>query len=77
MCVTRAGRVVSIQGATASVMFLDNGAVGEVDISMVRVKKDAYVEVFAQQAIGRITKKEAEYKRDLRLQLDRITGVAT
>ena len=32
------------------------------DVAIVRVKKDSYVEIFADQAIGRITKKEAEFK---------------
>jgi hypothetical protein len=72
MCVTRAGRVLSLEGAKARVRFLDNDAVGEVDVSMIYVKKNSYVEVFADQAIGRITKKEAEFKRDLRLELNRI-----
>jgi hypothetical protein len=76
MCVTRVGRVLSIQGTNASVRYLDSGAVSEVDVSMVRAKKDSYIEIFAEQAIGRITKKEAEFKRDLRLELDRLRTVA-
>ena len=76
MCVTRVGRVLSIHGANASVLYIDSGAVGEVDVSMVRAKKDAYLEIFADQAIGRITKKEAEFKRDLRLELNRLRGAA-
>jgi len=76
MCVTRAGRVLSIQGTNASVLYLDSGAVGDVDVSMVRAKKDSYIEIFAEQAIGRITKKEAEFKRDLRLELNRLRAVA-
>jgi hypothetical protein len=72
MCVTRAGQVLSLEGAKARVRFLDNDAVGEVDVSMIDAKKNSYVEVFAEKAIGRITKKEAEFKRDLRLELNRI-----
>jgi len=76
MCVTKVGRVLSIQGTNASVVYLESGVVGEVDVSMVRAKKDSYVEIFAEQAIGRITKKEAEFKRDLRLELNRLRGAA-
>ncbi len=76
MCITRVARVLSIQGTNASVLYLDSGVVGEVDVSMVQAKKDSYVEVFAEQAIGRITKKEAEFKRDLRLELNRLRKVA-
>ena len=72
MCVTRVGKVVSVQGTTASVLYLDSGTVGDVDVSMVDAKRNAYVEIFAEQAIGRITKKEAEFKRDLRLELNRL-----
>ncbi len=76
MCVTKAAVVVSIKGARAKVRFMGTDRVDEVDISMVGVKKGSYVEVFADQAIGRITKREAEFKRDLRLQLNRISTIA-
>lgn len=76
MCLTKAARVLSLEGAKASVRFLDTGTVGEVDVSMVDAKKDSYVEVFADRAIGRLSKREAEYKRDLRLELDRIEAAA-
>ena len=72
MCITRVGRVLSIQGTAASVLYLDSGEVGEVDVSMVRARMGSYVEVFADQAIGRITKREAEFKRDLRLEMNRL-----
>ena len=72
MCITRVGRVLSIQGAIASVLYLDSLAAGEVDVSMVRARKGSFVEVFAEQAIGTITKKEAEVKRDLRLEMNRL-----
>ena len=57
MCVTRVGRILSIQGTIASVFYLDDLVVCEVDVSMVHARKGSYVEVFAEQAIGRITKK--------------------
>jgi hydrogenase maturation factor len=76
MCVTRAARVISLDGAKARVRFLDSEVVHEVDISMVDAKKGSYVEVFADQAIGRITKREAEFKRDLRRELNRIRMAA-
>ena len=72
MCVTRVGRILSIQGTIASVFYLDDLVVCEVDVSMVHAWKGSYVEVFAEQAIGRITKREAEFKRDLRLEMNRL-----
>jgi len=76
LCLTKAARVLSIGGPTARVRFLDSATVGEVDVSMVDAKKGSYVEVFADRAIRLISKKEAEYKRDLRLELDRTQAVA-
>jgi len=72
MCVTRVAKVLSLNGAKARVRFLDGDVVGEVDVSMVEAKKGSYLEVFAERAIGCITKKDAEFKRDLRLELNRI-----
>jgi hydrogenase maturation factor len=74
MCVTRVARVLATQGSSAKVLFLDTGVVDQVDVSMVQAKKDSYVEVFADQAIGRISKKEADFKLDLRLQMIRARG---
>ncbi len=76
MCVTRVGQVLTLEGARAKVRFLDTGAVGDVDISMVDARKNSYVEVFAEHAVGRVTKKEAEFKRDLRIELDRIRAAS-
>jgi hypothetical protein len=72
MCVTRVARVLSLKDTQATVMFLDNGAIGEVDASMVEARKNSYVEVFAERAIGRITKKQADFKLSLRLEMNRI-----
>ncbi|MGA2665618.1 MAG: HypC/HybG/HupF family hydrogenase formation chaperone [Nitrososphaerales archaeon] len=72
MCVTRVGQVLSIEGGVAKVRFMDTGSVGDVDVSMVDARKNSYVEIFVDQAIGRITKKEAEFKRDLRLELEKM-----
>lgn len=66
MCVTRVGKVLSVQGTRATVKILDTGAVADVDVSMVIAKKNGYVEIFADTAIGSLTKKEAEYKSSLR-----------
>ncbi|MDA4131544.1 MAG: hypothetical protein OK454_00255 [Thaumarchaeota archaeon] len=49
----------------------------DVDVAMVHVRKDSYVEIFADQVIGRITKKEAEFKRELRRQMDGARGPST
>jgi hypothetical protein len=76
MCVTRVAKVLLLDGAKARVCFLDSSAIGDIDVAMVDVKKNSYVEVFADRAIGRITKREAEFKRDLRLELDRLGAVA-
>lgn len=72
MCITSVARVLSIEGEKATVRFLNTGAVREVDVSMVDVKAGSYVDVFAESAIRRVTKREADLKRRLRSELGRI-----
>ena len=69
MCLTRVGRIVNVDGGRAKISYLDTRETGDVDVSMVEARKGSYVEIFANVAIGSITKKEAELKRSLRLEL--------
>ena len=69
MCLTRVGRIVGVEGGRARISYLDTRETSNIDVSMVDARKGSYVEIFADVAIGRITKKEAELKRDLRLEL--------
>jgi len=62
-------RVLSMQDGRATVKYLDSGETVEVDTSMVNAKKGTYLEIFADTAIGCITRKEAEFKRSLRLEV--------
>jgi hydrogenase maturation factor len=69
MCLTRVGRIVNIEGSRAEISYLDNREKTEVDVSMVDARKGSYVEIFANVAIGRITKKEADHRQALQLEL--------
>lgn len=69
MCVTRVARVLSIEDGRAKVKYLDSEETTEVDTTMVNAKRGSYLEIFADTAIGCITKKEAEFKRSLRLEV--------
>lgn len=69
MCVTRAAKVLSLQGDTAKVRFLDSNAEGEIDVSFVVPRTNSYVEVFADHAIGLMSRSEAESKKKLLLEL--------
>ena len=69
-------RVISVKDTNATVLLLDSNETKEVDVSMVDAPRGSYVEVFAEQAIGRITKKEAERKRELRLAMMRVPRAA-
>jgi hydrogenase maturation factor len=60
------GKVLSVKGSRATVKVVETGGLAEVDVSMVDAKKDSYLEIFADTAIGRLTKKEAEYKISLK-----------
>lgn len=66
MCVTRVGKVLAVKGNLATVRILETGGEADVDVSMVTPKKNAYLEIFADTAIGSLTKKEAEYKAALK-----------
>ena len=65
VCVTRPGRVVSLQGDNATVLFADRGETRVVDVSMVDARPGAYVEVFADQAMSVLTAEEAEWREEL------------
>lgn len=69
MCLTRVGRIVNVDGSRAKISYLDNHETSTVDVSMVGARRGAYVEIFANVAIGRITKKEADQRRALQLEL--------
>ena len=69
MCVTRVAKVISIDGDCASVKFLDDKVVGKVDVSMVKVSKNSYVEVFADTAISRLSPEEAKWRKELWIEL--------
>jgi len=69
MCVTRVGKVLSVQGTHAMVRILETGAVADVNVSMVKARKNAYLEIFADSAVGSLTKREAEWKSKIRSEL--------
>lgn len=77
MCVTRVAQVISVDGDKAKVKFVESGATRVVDVSMVDTRKGGYVEVFADQALSSLTKAEAEWRRevwlDLRTKLEEAT----
>jgi hydrogenase maturation factor len=69
MCLTRVARIVNVEGGRAKISYLDNRETSEVDVSMVDARRGSYVEIFANVAIGRITKKDADQRRALQLEL--------
>lgn len=75
MCITRVGKVLSISGSTAKVEFLDDKALREIDVSMVEsLKKNSFVEVFADSALRSLTSKEAQWKKKLWLEMRKNMG---
>jgi hydrogenase maturation factor len=75
MCVTRVAKVVSIEGNSAFVKFLDDKETRKIDISMVKVEKNSYVEVFADSALDLLTANEARWRKNLWLEMRRgMTG---
>lgn len=77
MCVTRVGKVLSISGNRALVKLLDEDVTRDIDISMVQIRKNSYVEIFADCALSRLTSKEALWRKRLWLELREQTGRKT
>ncbi len=74
MCLTRVGKVLAVKGNRALVEFLDQEVRRDIDISMVKVRKNSYVEVFADSALSRLTGKEAQLRKELWLEVRRNVG---
>lgn len=75
MCITRVGKVLGMNGTTATVKLLDDKVTREVDVSMIDgVKKDSFVEVFADRALNTLTAEEARWKKKLWVELRERTG---
>ncbi len=76
MCITRVGRIVSLANGKAVVQFFDSNSSGDVDVSMLKVEKDAYVEVFANLALSRLSRREAEERRKAWVEIRRAAMAA-
>jgi len=63
MCVTRAGRAVSVSNGRARVEFFDGRALDDVDVTLVDAKKGQFVEVFGNMALSLLTPAEARSKK--------------
>ena len=66
MCITRVGRVMSKKGSKATVRLLDRNTTSVVDVSMIGdVRRNTYVEIFADQALNVLSRKEAELRKKM------------
>lgn len=75
MCITRVGRVLSIKGGKATVRLLDENLTSDVDVSMIDgVKRDTYVEIFADKALNVLTRKEAELRKRMWMEIRERAG---
>jgi hydrogenase maturation factor len=63
MCITRAGRAVSVSRGRARVEFFDGRALDGVDVTLVDAKKGQFVEVFGNMALSLLTPAEARSKK--------------
>ena len=63
MCVTRAGKAVTVSEGSARVKFFDGRTLDGVDVSMVRARQGDFVEVFGNLALSILTPAEARSKK--------------
>lgn len=69
MCITRVGRILSIRKNRASVLFFGQKSPRDIDVSLVKAKKNSYVEVFADSALKELTTREAMRRKELWLEV--------
>jgi hydrogenase maturation factor len=65
MCITRVGKILSVHGNRAVVALVGDDATRDIDISMVSIEKNSYVEVFADFALAQLSSKEARQRKRL------------
>ncbi len=65
MCISRAGKIVSLRGTRATVRLLGDGrTVDDIDISMINAEVGSYVEIFANLALGTLDPREARQRKE-------------
>jgi hydrogenase maturation factor len=64
MCVTRVGRVETVSGGKARVVFFDGRTLDGIDMSVVSARRGAYVEVFGNLALSVLGQAEAKQRRE-------------
>ena len=66
MCISRVGKVLSIDKTRAEIQLLgDDRIVEDIDISMIAAKIDSYVEVFANIALSVISTRDAMKRKKM------------
>jgi hydrogenase maturation factor len=64
MCITRVGKVLSIENSKAKVELVgDSRIVENVDVSMISARKNSYVELYANLAVGLLNSQEANARK--------------
>jgi hydrogenase maturation factor len=63
MCITRAGKAVSVSNGRARIEFFDGNALDDVDVSVVSAKKGEFVEVFGNLALSILSESEARARK--------------
>jgi hydrogenase maturation factor len=63
MCITRAGKAVSVSKGRARVEFFDGKTLDDVDVSVVSAKKGEFVEVFGNLALSVLSASDARARK--------------
>jgi len=75
MCVTRAGKAVSVSNGRARVEFFDGMALDDVDVSVVGAKKGEFVEVFGNLALSVLSTADARARKRAWREVRKAAGV--
>ncbi|MEM0118449.1 MAG: HypC/HybG/HupF family hydrogenase formation chaperone [Conexivisphaerales archaeon] len=76
MCISRVGKVLLAEGKMARVEFFDGRVSDGIDVSMLKVKRGCFVEVFGSIALAKLSEREAKKRREAWRELRRAIASA-
>lgn len=75
MCIARVGRVIALSKDKARVKFFDDTTLDGVNVSMVKVQKGSYIEIYANLALSTLSVREAASRKKDWLMIRKAAGI--
>jgi hydrogenase maturation factor len=72
MCITRVGKVLSLDKSKATVKLLgDDRILEDIDVSMINARPNSYVEIYANLAVSVLSANEANQRKQAWIEVKR------